>query len=63
MDSKKMQHAISTIKLSEIIKQKAEEIEVLTTLLDKDIPAMAKTNLKQAVQFLNNAIKNIKELI
>ena len=64
MDSEKMQHAISTIKLSEIIKQKAEEIETLVTLFsDKDIPVPAKNNIYQAMEAMKKAIEVIEKII
>ena len=64
MDSEKMQHAISTIKLSEIIKQKAEEIETLVTLFsDKDIPVSAKNNIYQAMEAMKKAIEVIEKII
>jgi len=63
MDSEKMQHAISTIKLSEIIKQRAEEIETIVTLLCEDIPATAKNNLREASRSMKKAIETIEKII
>jgi len=63
MDSEKMQRSISVIRLSEIIRQKAEEIETIVTLLSKDIPATARNNLHQAVEAMKKAIETIEKII
>jgi len=62
MDSEKMQRSISVIRLSEIIKQKAEEIETIVTLLSKDIPATAKNNLREASRSMKKAIETIEKI-
>ena len=63
MDSEKMQRSISVIRLSEIIRQKAEEIETIVTLLSEDIPVSAKNNLHQAVEAMKKAIETIEKII
>ena len=63
MNSEKMQRSISLIKLSEIVKQRAEEIEVLSTFFEKEMPATAKSNLKQALEALRKAVKKIEEVV
>jgi len=63
MDSEKMQRSVSVIKLSEIIKQRAEEIEILVTLLSEDIPATARNNLYQAMEAMKKAIEKIEKVI
>ena len=63
MDSEKMQRSISVIRLSEIIKQRAEEIETIVTLLSKDIPATAKNNLREASRSMKIAIEKIEKII
>jgi len=63
MDSEKMQRSVSVIKLSEIIKQRAEEIEILVTLLSEDIPATARNNLYQAMEAMKKAIEVIEKII
>ena len=63
MDSEKMQRSISVIRLSEIIRQKAEEIETIVTLLSKDIPATAKNNLREASRSMKKAIETIEKII
>jgi len=63
MDSEKMQRSISVIRLSEIIRQRAEEIETIVTLLSEDIPATARNNLHQAVEAMKKAIKVIEKII
>jgi len=63
MDSEKMQRSVSVIKLSEIIRQKAEEIETIVTLLSEDIPATAKNNLREASRSMKKAIETIEKII
>jgi len=63
MDSEKMQRSVSVIKLSKIIRQRAEEIEIIVTLLSKDIPATARNNLHQAVEAMKKAIEKIERII
>jgi len=63
MDSEKMQRSISVIRLSEIIRQKAEEIETIVMLLSKDIPATAKNNLREASRSMKKAIEKIEKII
>jgi len=63
MDSEKMQRSISVIRLSEIIRQRAEEIETIVTLLSEDIPATAKNNLREASRSMKKAIETIEKII
>jgi len=63
MDSEKMQRSISVIRLSEIIRQKAEEIETIVMLLSKDIPATGKNNLREASRSMKKAIEKIEKII
>jgi len=63
MDSEKMQRSISVIRLSEIIKQRAEEIETIVTLLSEDIPVTARNNLREASRSMKKAIEKIEKII
>jgi len=63
MDREKMESKIAQIRLSEIFREQAEVLVALAFVFEKDLPATAKINLKQALEELKKAVKKIEEVL
>jgi len=55
--------SVAKVRLSEIAKQKSEELLVLLTLFEGDVPATAKLNLKFVRENLNDCLNILKRIL